>query len=118
MERLDYDSPDGLLEEPAAVFQDLNGKRPSPATCCRWARTGIAGNGGERIRLRVWYVGRVPRTTKTAALEFLARVTAAHRQKLEMKSSTERDATDEELRAAGLVDVKKQRSDGDSSLHE
>lgn len=113
MERINYENPDGELEDPAAVFEKLNGKRPSPATCCRWARDGIAGNGGERIRLQVWYVGRQPRTTRKAALLFLAELTAAQRNRVAKKGDTRLDATRDELRAAGLLSEVEYRAKND-----
>lgn len=118
MERIYGESPLGKLEEPAAVFERLSGKRPNPATCQRWGTVGILGVGGDRIRLELWYQGRQPRTTEAAALEFMAKVTAAKRQRLAMKSSTQQDTTHEELRAAGLVDPDRRRAESNEKVRE
>jgi hypothetical protein len=75
----------------------------SPTTVSRWGQKGLLGIDGQRIRLQIWLVGRVPHTTRAAIAEFLEQVTAARTAKLESNESGMLTATDTDLKNAGLL---------------
>lgn len=74
----------------------------NPSTSWRWITRGVSGVGGERIRLRVWYVGRSPRTSMMAVRRWLEEVTAARLARMQQRNQQAADVTDEELAAVGL----------------
>ena len=59
------------------AIRDLITGGKNPSTTWRWVTRGLAGQDGQRIRLKVWYVGRQPHTTKAAILQGLEAVTEA-----------------------------------------
>lgn len=80
-----------------------NGSPVNPSTVWRWIRNGLDGGSGERIKLRVTYVGNRPHVTQEWIDEFFEAITEA---KLERHCRTEEraaDVTDEDLEAAGLM---------------
>lgn len=79
--------------------------RPNPATVWRWARKGLRGHQGSRIKLKVWYVGRNPCTTQDAVREWLEAVTEA-RQAERADDTKQHDVSAEELRNAGLISAR------------
>jgi hypothetical protein len=85
-----------------AVREEIPGTF-SPATVMRWGNKGLLGQDGQRIRLQIWMVGRVPHTTRAAIAAFLAEVTAARASRQQSNESTALTATDSELAAAGLL---------------
>lgn len=92
---------DEFLPVNQAVGEVIPGKR-NPATHWRWITRGLAGaEPGERIKLRVWYAGRQPLTTRAAVREFLDAVTAARLARIERIQQCG-DVTAEDLVAAGL----------------
>lgn len=78
----------------------------SPSTWWRWVTKGLAGTKkGERIRLRVQYLGRTPCTTISALNEWLELVTAARMARMQAAP----ECSDAELEASladhGLLDA-------------
>ena len=90
------------------------GKQVTTGTLSRWVHRGLAAAYGERIRLRVVYVGRTPHVSAEMVDEFFQRVTAA---RLDSASKAQHcdDPTDSELRAAGLIDSRRRKSASDAS---
>ena len=69
----------------------------SPATINRWVRKGVKG-----VRLQVIYTPDGAVTSEAACRQFLAEVDRVRRD--DMASAGALDATDNQLRAAGLID--------------
>ncbi len=69
----------------------------SPATINRWVRKGVKG-----VRLQVIYTPDGAVTSEAACRQFLAEVDRVRRE--DMASAGALDATDNQLRAAGLID--------------
>ena len=87
-----------------AAIRDWIPGNPSLATRARWYTRGLSGLNGERIRLEVWYVGRVPHTNRAAIGKFLSEVTAARLAKIDSRHESSPDVTEAELRNAGLLE--------------
>lgn len=79
-----------------------SGKHVSPSTVWRWARKGLEGIDGNRIKLEVTYVGSVPHVTEESVLRFFADITAARHER-HRRSDEVNDCSDSELQAAGLT---------------
>ena len=92
---------DPLLPLSEAIREEIRGTL-NPSTPWRWITRGIAGLNGERIRLRVWYIGRTPHTPKTAVRSFIEAVTAARLARMARTRERADDVTDDELAAVGL----------------
>lgn len=86
-----------------AIRQQCPDITASPATWWRWTTKGLAGNNGERIRLRVQYLGRTPCTTLSDIRAWMDQVTAARLARMQQRAQREADVTTAELEAAGLV---------------
>lgn len=91
-----------LIPVNKAIRDEIQGNK-SPSTIWRWVTKGMAGVNGERIRLKVWYVGRDPHTTKIEVQKFFEDVTVARLAKLQSTEPELLVATDAELEAAGLL---------------
>lgn len=85
------------------IPQSPDGKLLNCSTLWRWHRKGLAGLNGERIRLRVVYIGRTPHVSAEMVEEFFAQVTAAKLERIRQQELASADVTDDELAAAGLV---------------
>ncbi len=84
----------GELEPIATLAQRLTGQRPSRPTIWRWTRKGVAGG----ITLPARFAFNAWRTTEAAFRDFLDR-----RSEAMLQSETVPPATDDDLRAAGLL---------------
>jgi hypothetical protein len=98
----DDSSPDKMIPVNKAV-SDVSGKRVNPSTIFRWMTKGLEGLDGNRIRLQVWYVGRIPHTTNAAIRKFVAEQTAAKLERSRRAKQGAAEVTDAELDAAGLL---------------
>jgi len=76
-----------------------------PGTQWRWATHGLAGIDGDRIKIKIWFVGRKPFTTLTAVEEWIEAVTAARMSRVQRTRESREVVSDEELRAAGLINT-------------
>ncbi|HWL11124.1 MAG TPA: helix-turn-helix domain-containing protein [Planctomicrobium sp.] len=87
---------DGLRLEPVnRLCERLLGKRLSPATVWRWIKRGLKGGKLEAVSVQgKWYC------TAEALADFLNRQTEAN---LHTAEPTQAEASDEQLRAAGLL---------------
>ncbi len=88
------------------IREEIPGSK-NPSTPWRWITRGIAGLNGERIRLKVWYVGRAPHTTKTAVRQWLEAVTEARLARMARTQQRADDVTDAELEAVGLTGTRR-----------
>ncbi len=96
---------DDELKRPVneAIRQEVPGIDLNPSTSWRWFTRGLAGQNGKRIRLQVWYVGRVPTTTRAAVRTFLDAVTEARLSKMAATQAKHDDDTESRLVAHGLT---------------
>ena len=94
--------PDELIPLKTAI-RDLIPGGKNPSTTWRWVTRGLAGQDGQRIRLKVWYVGRQPHTTKAAILQWLEAVTEARMERMDRTQERCADVSEAELAAAGLI---------------
>lgn len=85
------------------IPQSENGKARNCSTLWRWVRKGLAGVNGERIKLRVVYVGRTPHVSEEMVNEFFDRVTAAKLERIRQQELASAEVTTAELAAAGLI---------------
>ncbi|QDT34083.1 DUF1580 domain-containing protein [Thalassoglobus polymorphus] len=85
---------DGQLAHVATVALNRTGKKPSPATVWRWCKRGLRGG---TIKLQAIYHSGYWQTTPEAFNAFLKAQTEA------AKAGNSGDATDESLKAAGLL---------------
>lgn len=69
----------------------------NPSTPWRWANKGIAGLDGERIKLKIWYVGRAPHTTANTVRQWLEAVTEARLERMARTQQRADDVTTDEL---------------------
>jgi len=90
---------DALIPLNQAVGTLIPGNH-NPSTVWRWVMRGLAGTDGQRIRLKVTYVGRTPFTTAADVQTWLDAVTAA---RLERSQQTLDTATADELADRGLA---------------
>jgi len=86
---------DGQLEPVATIAQKRTGKRPSRPTVWRWIKKGVC----QGVTLDAVHAGQWMTTAK-AFDDFLARQTEAM---LQPRKNTLPTATDDSLRAAGLL---------------
>lgn len=93
---------DEILQPLNEVVRQVIPGNVNPSTPWRWITRGIAGLNGERIRLKVWYVGRAPHTTRAAVRQFIDEVTAARLARMQQTQQRAADVSDEELEAVGL----------------
>ena len=75
----------------------------NPSTPWRWANKGIAGLDGERIKLKIWYVGRALHTTQAAVKQWPKAVTEARLARMARTQQRADDVTSDELEAVGLT---------------
>lgn len=75
----------------------------NPSTPWRCANKGIAGLDGERIKLKIWYVGRAPHTTTNTVRQWLEAVTEARLARMARTQQRAEDVTTDELEAVGLT---------------
>ena len=94
---------DETLQPLNDVIREVIPGSKNPSTPWRWIARGIAGLDGERIRLRVWYVGRAPHTTRAAVRQWLEAVTEARLARMARTQQRADDVTDSELEAVGLT---------------
>jgi len=85
----------GELSHVATIANKRTGKRPSPFTIMRWCKKGLRGG---TIKLIAVWTGSYWATTPAAYDQFLAEQTAAR-----MQSDEPESASDDDLRAAGLL---------------
>lgn len=85
------------------AVQNLTAKRINPSTVWRWVTRGLEGLDGNRIRLKVWYVGRQVHTTQAAIRQFLEAVTDVRLERSIRTQQRHIDVTEAELKAAGLT---------------
>ena len=78
----------------------------NPSTPWRWANKGIAGLDGERIKLKIWYVGRAPHTTTNTVRLWLEAVTEARLARMARTQQRAADVTADELESVGLTTPK------------
>ena len=84
------------------VIPEVIDGEKNPATYWRWVTKGFAGLDGKRIRLRVWYAGREPRTTIAAVRLFINAVTEARLERMARTQQRADDVAQGELEAVGL----------------
>jgi hypothetical protein len=96
------ETPDKLIPLNTAIRELIPGNK-NPSTAWRWINRGLEGFDGNRIRLQVWYVGRQPHTTREAIQVFLNTVTAARLARMARTQEKQKDVTEAELNAAGLL---------------
>ena len=99
---------DTLQPLDAAIRAVIPGGK-NPSTSWRWITRGIAGVGGDRIKLKVWYVGRTPHTTATTVRKWLDAVTEARLLRMEHTRQRVADVSETELAAAGLLSTSSYR---------
>lgn len=92
---------DDLIPLSAAIKVVIPGNK-NPSTPWRWISRGIAGVNGDRIKVKVWYVGRSPHTTVNSVRQWLADVTEARLGRMARTQQRADDVTDDELEAVGL----------------
>lgn len=85
------------------IPQSPDGKTLNCSTLWRWARKGLAGANGERIKLEVVYVGRTPHVSPEMVKAFFDKVTAAKLERIRQQDLTDAEVTLDELTAAGLI---------------
>lgn len=79
----------------------IPGKK-NPITWWRWCTKGVAGLDGERIKLKVWYVGRTPHTSVNAVRSWLDAVIAARTARMSRTSQRSLDVSAEDMESVGL----------------
>lgn len=94
---------DTLMPLMEAIRSELPLQRMAPATPWRWITRGLEGMDGERIRLRVIYCGRDPLCSRRFVRQFLEETTAARLEKMRRTQQRHDDASENDLRAAGLI---------------
>lgn len=87
----------GTIEAVSVIAKRRTGKRPSPATVWRWCRKGVRHGS---IKLQSVFHGGCWQTTDAAFDQFIADQTAAA---LGENCPEADDASDDDLRAAGLL---------------
>ncbi len=85
----------GELKHVATIANQRTGKRPSPFTIMRWCKKGLQGG---KIKLIAVWTGSYWATTPAAFDQFLAEQTAVR-----LQESLPDSASDDDLRAAGLL---------------
>ena len=75
---------------------------PNPSTRWRFAKKGVSGVDGERIKLQCWYVSNRPFTTDAAVSEFLTACTQAQELKAQRRVARSADVSAAELQEVGL----------------
>ena len=87
-----------------SLIPQTNGRAVNTSTLGRWIRKGLAGQNGDRIKLEVVYVGRTPYVSARMVEDFFRAVTAARMANTD-KTRGHADVTDNELRAANLLET-------------
>ena len=72
------------------------------ATLWRWIRKGLEGLDGERIRMKVIYVGNRPMVTRNTVDDFFQAVTEAKLERHRRAEQLASEVTQDELEAVGL----------------
>lgn len=78
------------------------GRRITPATACRWVKSGIRAGDGTRVVLQAVKIGRAYMTTASAVEQFFALLAKHTRAKSTVSPLLVDTATNAKLKAFGL----------------